>query len=191
MRADLRPGRQDEEATSGMTPFLDGALRWVYENDPPEVCLACGYSWSIDAGDALSVIESSPDRFEVALAGRNGMKSQADGSWNATAYLWHLTDLARSWAERWVQISETPGSRLVGWDPDELAEVRGYRSLPTSAGLWALRSAVETFVEVTATVAFDTPFEHGDWGMGDVADGLRWLGHEFHHHERDVVARAV
>ncbi|MGB5188252.1 MAG: hypothetical protein WBO84_14120 [Acidimicrobiia bacterium] len=174
-----------------MTPFLDGALRWVYEGDPPKVCLACGYSWSIDAGDALSVILSSPDRFEVALAGKNGMKSQADGSWNATAYLWHLTDLARSWAERWVQISETPGSRLVGWDPDELAEVRGYRSLPTSAGLWALRSAVETFVEVTATVAFDTPFEHGDWGMGDVADGLRWLGHEFHHHERDVVARAV
>jgi hypothetical protein len=56
------------------------------------------------------VIVSSPDRFEVALAGRNGMKSQADGSWNATAYLWHLTDLARSWAERWIQIRETPGS---------------------------------------------------------------------------------
>ena len=135
--------------------------------------------------------EFGPRWHEAALLeNRDGMVAPDDGGWNATAYLWHLTDLARSWAERWVQISETPGSRLVGWDPDELAEVRGYRSLPTSAGVWALRSAVETFVEVTAMVALDTPFEHGDWGTGDVADGLRWLGHEFHHHETDVVARA-
>jgi len=173
-----------------MTPFLDGALRWFYQAEPPKVCPACGFDWSIDAGDALTVIVSSPDRFEAALAGKNGMKSQEDGSWNATAYLWHLTDPARSWAERWVQISEMPGSRLVGWDPDELAEVRGYRSLPTSAGLWALRSAVETFVEVTAMMAPDAPFEHGDWGKGDVADGLRCLRHEFHHHEADVLVRA-
>jgi hypothetical protein len=173
-----------------MTPFLDGALHWVYQGEPPPVCPACGFDWSNNTDHALTAIQSSPDRFDAALAGKNGMRSQADGSWNATAYLWHLTDLARSWTERWVQISRRPGSRLVGWDPDELAEVRGYRSLPTSAGLWALRSAVETFVETTATVAPDTPFEHGDWGRGTVADGLRWLAHEFHHHAVDVAARA-
>ena len=78
----------------------------------------------------------------------------------------------------------------MGWDPDELAAVRSYTSLPTTPGLWALRSAVHVFVEATATVAYDTSFEHGDWGMGDVGDGLRWLGHEFHHHEQDVTARA-
>jgi hypothetical protein len=174
-----------------MTPFLEGALRWVYDDELPEVCPACGYDWTIDASDALRLIVSSPDRFEAALDGRDGMHPQADGSWNATAYLWHLTDLARSWAERWVQIGTAPGSRLVGFDPDELADVRGYRSLPTSAGLWALRSGVGTFVEITGTLPLDTPFDHGDWGMGDVADALRWLGHEFHHHEMDVAARAV
>lgn len=179
------------ERHGGITPFLDGGLRWIYQDDPPRVCPDCGFDWSIDAADALRVIASSPDRFEATLAGKDGMERQSDGSWNATAYLWHLTDLIRSWTERWVQIGEAPGSRLVGWDPDELAEVRGYRSLPTSAGLWALRSAVETFVDVTDTLAPDTPFEHGDWGPGDVADGLRWLGHEFHHHQRDVAARAV
>ncbi|MGI9586277.1 MAG: hypothetical protein ACR2N7_11875 [Acidimicrobiia bacterium] len=174
-----------------MTPFLDGALRWIYEAGPPKVCPACGFDWSIEPGDALIVIASSPDRFEAVLAGRNGMQSQPDGSWNATAYLWHLADLASSWTERWVQIRESPGSLLVGFDPDELADARGYRSLPTTPGLWALRSAVNTFFEVTTTLPMDTPFEHGDWGRGDVADGLRWLGHEFHHHEADVAARAV
>lgn len=173
-----------------MTPFLDGALRWVYQDQSPLVCPTCGFDWSIDPRDALTLIESSPEPFEAALAGKNGMKQQADGSWNATAYLWHLTDLARSWTERWVQISEMPGSRLVGWDPDELAEVRNYRSLPTFPAFWALRSAVEAFAEVTATVSLDTSFEHGDWGHGNVADGLRWLGHEFHHHAQDVASRA-
>jgi hypothetical protein len=174
-----------------MTPFLDGALRWVYGDDPPAACNVCGFDWSIGATAALEVIGGSPDRFEAVLAGRDGMVAPADGSWNATAYVWHLTDLARSWAERWVQIREAPGSLLVGWDPDELADVRGYRSLPTEPGLWALRSAVATFVDVTGVLNLDTPFEHGDWGTGDVADGLRWLGHEFHHHEQDVADRAV
>jgi len=174
-----------------MTPFLSGGLRWIYGDDPPRVCAECGFDWSIEPGAALAAIASSPDRFDAAMSGRDGMAPQVDGSWNATAYVWHLTDLARSWAERWVQIRDSPGALLVGWDPDELAEVRGYRSLPTSAGLWALRSAVGTLVDVTAGVTFETPFEHGDWGTGDVGDGLRWLGHEFHHHEMDVVARVV
>lgn len=173
-----------------MTPFLDGAVRWIYEGDPPPVCPGCGYDWSIDSRDALTLIASSPDRFEASLAGKDGMKEQADGSWNATAYVWHLTDLTRSWAERWVQIREMPGSRLVGWDPDELAGIRGYRALPTAPGLWALRQAVGAFVDVTAQVTMETPFEHGDWGRGNVADGLRWLGHEFHHHVQDVASRA-
>ena len=174
-----------------MTPFLAGALDWVYNGEPPLACPACGYEWSIDAGDALALIASSPARYEAALAGKDGMVPQEDGSWNATAYLWHLTDLMRSWSERWVQIAEAPGSLLVGFDPDVLADARGYRSLPTAPGLWALRSAVEGFIEVTAMVTFESPFLHGDWGTGDVGDGLRWLGHEFHHHIGDVAARAT
>lgn len=179
--------RVDDDA---MTPFLTGALEWVYDGDTPLGCPACGYQWSIDVDDALPIIELGPDRYDQVLAGANGMKAQLDGSWNATAYLWHLTDLMRSWSERWVQIREAPGSRVVGYDPDVLADARGYRSLPTYPALWALRSAVTTFVEVTSTVTPETPFEHGDWGTGDVADALRWLGHEFHHHVGDVEARA-
>ena len=172
-----------------MTPFLDGALRWIYPSGPPPECPRCGYDWSIDPRDACDVIAATPDRLERVLSEGDGMVPQADGSWNATAYLWHLADLASSWSERWVQIEAMPGSRLVGWDPDELADVRNYRSLPTPPALWALRAAVEAFTGLSATMDLDTSFEHGDWGQGDVGDGLRWLGHEFHHHTRDVIAR--
>ncbi len=172
-----------------MTPFLEGALDWVYDGDPPAVCPACGYDWSTPAADALAVVADGPDRFATALDGKDGMMVPADGSWNATAYLWHLADLMRSWSERWVQIADEPGSRLIGFDPDVLADARGYRSLPTVPGLWSLRSATEMFVGATSLVTFETPFEHGDWGMGTVGDGLRWLGHEFHHHLGDVITR--
>ena len=82
----------------------------------------------------------------------------ADGGWNATAYLWHLTDLARSWSERWVQLAAAPGSLLVGWDPDVLAEARSYRSLPTVAALWSLSTAASTIVALDEKLPCDTPF---------------------------------
>jgi hypothetical protein len=107
------------------------------------------------------------------------MAPAADGGWNATAYLWHLTDLARSWTERWVQVQAMPGSLLVGWDPDVLAAARNYRALPTVTAKWAIRDAVSSFVALCDRVDLGATFVHGDWGQGTVADGIRWLGHEF------------
>lgn len=172
------------------SPFLTGALAWIYEGGAPSHCGACGYDWSIDPHAALESITVSAARYAVLLEGRDGMVPAADGGWNATAYLWHLTDLARSWSERWVQLAAMPGSLLVGWDPNVLADARNYRSLPTVAALWALSTATSTFVALGEQLPGDTPFLHGDWGTGTVADGTRWLAHEFVHHLLDVDSRA-
>lgn len=172
------------------SPFLTGAMAWLYAGEQPRCCAACGYDWSIDPTAALEVISSSSTRYAPVLAGRDGMIPAADGGWNATAYLWHLTDLARSWSERWVQLADAPGSLLAGWDPDVLAEARNYGSLPTVPALWALSMSAATFVTLGAQLPPETTFLHGDWGQGTVADGTRWLGHEFVHHLLDVDARA-
>lgn len=150
----------------------------------------CGFDWSIDSADALELIASAPPRYASLLEGRDGMVAADDDGWNATAYLWHLTDLARSWSERWVQLRAQPGSLLAGWDPDELAAARNYRNLPTSAALWALDSATATFASLSNELDHGTSFLHGDWGDGTVADGIRWLAHEFTHHQLDVDERA-
>ncbi|MGA8047853.1 MAG: hypothetical protein WCA30_16465 [Dermatophilaceae bacterium] len=175
---------------SARSPFLAGALAWLYTGEQPRHCPGCGYDWSIDTGAALESIASSARQYPALLDGRDGMVPAADGGWNATAYLWHLTDLARSWSERWVQLAAAPGALLAGWDPDVLAEARNYRSLPTVPALWALSTSTATFVALGEHLPPQTPFLHGDWGRGTVADGTRWLGHEFVHHLLDVDARA-
>ncbi len=173
------------------SPFLAGALAWIYGGEAPDRCAVCDYDWSAPVGEAEAMIAGAPARYARLLQGRDGMRPAGDGGWNATAYLWHLTDLARSWSERWVQVRARPGDLLTGWDPDRLAEARNYRALPTVPALWAIGNAVTTFLEVCEGVASETPFQHGDWGPGTVADGIRWLAHEFVHHQLDVEARAA
>jgi hypothetical protein len=172
------------------SPFLSGALAWISDGATPDCCVVCGFEWTGASADALTAIEAAPALYAVLLDGRDGMASADDGGWNATAYVWHLTDLARSWSERWVQLRSEPGSLLAGWDPDELAAARNYRKLPTVAALWALDRDTAAFVELSRSLAHDTEFRHGDWGIGTVGDGLRWLAHEFTHRQLDVAARA-
>jgi len=173
------------------SPFLAGAVRWLYGPDAPHVCPGCGYAWSTDAADALQLIAASPVRYAALLEHRDGMVAPADGSWNATSFLWHLTDLARGWSERWALLAAVPMAEFAGWDPDELAAARNYRKLETVSALWALPRAVEVLVELSGGLDASTPFAHGDWGRGTVGDALRWLAHEFVHHQTDVVARVV
>lgn len=173
-----------------MSPFLTGALTWIYGDARHDRCDVCGFEWRADADAGLTTIAEAPTQYAALLRGRDGMAPADDGGWNATAYVWHLADLASSWSERWVQLSRHPGSLLVGWDPDELADARNYRGLPTVAALWALDRNVATFVELTRMSGFGVGFEHGDWGTGTTGDGVRWLAHEFHHHQLDVDARA-
>ena len=170
--------------------FLHGGLTWIYGEDPPTRCPECGFNWECSFAEALETIGAAPDAIAAGLANKNGMIGQPDGSWNATAYAWHLTDLARSWTERWVQIRHDPGSELVGFDPDELAAARNYRQLPTAPGVWAVRGAVVSLLEETSLLDPESGFLHGDWGPGTVADAMRWLAHEFHHHVQDIELRA-
>ena len=165
-------------------------MQWLYGGRVPDVCPACGYAWDLAFQDALRTVKTAPERIASVLRANDGMVEQPDGTWNATAYVWHLVDFSRSWTERWYQIITEPGSTLVGWDPDQLADVRGYRSLPTAPALRALRSASAALVEATVEAGPDAVFLHGDWGRGDVADATIWIGHEFHHHEGDVAQRA-
>ena len=131
------------------SPFLGGALAWINNGTIPDRCDTCAFEWTIQSAAAVDRDRGSARPVQGALADRDGMVAPDDGGWNATAYLWHLTDLAGSWSERWVQIEDQPGSLLAGWDPDVLAAARNYRNLPTVPAIWALDQATARFVHLT------------------------------------------
>ena len=161
------------------TPFLDGAMAWLYDGELPDRCPSCGFDWSIDVRGALDVIRAATREVTSLVTSGDGMAPATDGGWNATGYLWHLTDLARGWSERWAQLAATPGGELVPWDPDVLAGARNYRALPTAAAVWALPSATDAFLGLTGGLDPATPFHHADWGTGTVEAAVLWVAHEF------------
>lgn len=184
-------GRSYNHAVSAApSPFLTGAVSWLYGGAVPERCEVCEFVWSTSVGDALSIIAAAPAKYAELLDGRDGMVTPADGGWNATSYVWHLTDLARGWSERWVQLAAHPAAPFASWDPDELADARNYRNMPTVSALWALQDAVEVFVSLSEPFDPATTFTHAQWDFGNVGDTLVWLAHEFAHHQLDVAQRA-
>jgi hypothetical protein len=54
-----------------------------------------------------------------------------------------------------------------------------------------LRETVQLLLDATGLLSETAEFLHGDWGPGTVADAMRWLAHEYHHHEIDIGTRAV
>jgi len=75
--------------------------RAVY-GDP---CRECGYDWSISQEDAASLIAAIPARYADLLQTRNSMQRHPELGWSAGAYVCHVGDSLRIWAERLTGIA--------------------------------------------------------------------------------------
>jgi hypothetical protein len=170
-----------------MTPFLTAAIaEMLTAPGDSSDCEACGFSWLTDAEQALRAVEHAPGRFAELLAGKDGTVAPAPRVWSPSAYVWHVSDLVRAWAERLHSLASDPQAAWAGFDPDELARARHYDALPQVSGPWAVARSVDALRQSLGSVAIDTAFVHPEWGSGTVADALRWLAHEAVHHELDV-----
>jgi hypothetical protein len=69
--------------TADRSPFLSGALNWVYRSEvPPAACPGCGDEWSSPPSDALDAIRRAPARYAELLDGRDGMTRASDSGGN-------------------------------------------------------------------------------------------------------------
>ena len=169
-----------------MTPFLTAAIAEMLPNaGSAGACAECGFSWRTDGGSALAIVEGAADRFAERLRGSGAAIEPAQG-WRPSAYAWHVGDVVRAWAERLHSLSVDPHVAWAGFDPDELARARRYDALPPATGPWALARSTDALVQSLETLDFDIGFLHPEWGMGTVADAVRWLAHEAVHHDLDV-----
>ena len=157
--------------------------RTVY-GDP---CRECGFSWSISQADAASLVANIPARYGELLDGRDASLRHPDLSWSVGAYVCHVADNLRIWAERLAGIALGTTGQVGAYDQDDLARVRNYDRIPLEAGFWSLTRAVADWHDAVA-LATDRQvvMEHPERGSLSVLDVVRSIAHDAHHHAWDI-----
>jgi hypothetical protein len=158
-------------------------LRVAY-GDP---CRECDFEWSVEPATCVAILSDAPARFKSILIGHDGRKSHPNLQWNAVAYVVHVADVLRIWADRIAAVALGASDPVVPYDEDRLSDARGYLSLPLQGALWSLGRAVgdwqaaEKLAE-SAVVALIHP-EQGSLPLDDVR---RIMAHEIVHHIADL-----
>lgn len=169
-----------------MARFLDSAIASIGGDPDAERCEGCGAPWRPDTGAAMSLLRSAADRYADLLDAGDPYRHRAPLTWSPAAYTWHLADVCRAWAERVVALRAEPERPLAGFDPDDLAEARGYDRMAASGALWALDTSSRQLVSELGDSGIEVALHHPEWGDGTLADALAWVTHEAAHHEQDV-----
>jgi hypothetical protein len=170
-----------------MSPFLRAAIAEMLPNAGGlDRCAECDFDWTTSGEGCLDHVTGGADRFGALLRDREGTHAPGMAQWSPSAYVWHVGDVTRAWAERLHGLGVDPEVRWAGFDPDELARARRYAALPQATAPWALARSAEALVRALEPLGFATGFLHPEWGEGAVADALRWVAHESVHHELDV-----
>ncbi|MET7737710.1 hypothetical protein ABZT02_41370 [Streptomyces sp. NPDC005402] len=151
-------------------------------------CRGCGYGWSLTPQEAIQILLGLPAQFRALLDGCTGQEHHPDLSWGPTAYVCHVADNLRAWAEglaAGVRLSAEVA--VPGYDPDLLAKARRYDRIAPAAALWSLERAAAAWSEaVTAALHEDVVLQHAARGVQRAEDVARNNAHDAFHHVWDI-----
>jgi hypothetical protein len=158
-----------------------GASRY---GDP---CRDCGFGWQLTTGEAIGIVEELPERCRELLTGHTGRERHPDLAWTPAAYISHITDNLRNWAERLAGARLAAAADVPGYDPDLIAKARCYNEIASAAALWSLQHAVAAWVEsMTAALEDDVVLQHATRGIQCAEDVARNNAHDGYHHLWDI-----
>ncbi|KAA9373315.1 hypothetical protein F5972_35935 [Microbispora cellulosiformans] len=150
-------------------------------------CAGCGFRWSLTPQEAIQIVEELPTRFSALLSGRTGFERHPDLAWTPAAYVSHVTDNLRNWAERLAGARLSGMVEVPGYDPDLVAQARHYNEIVPAAALWSLERAVDAWMAaVTAALENDIVLQHASRGTQRAEDVARNNAHDGHHHAWDI-----
>jgi len=152
-------------------------------------CEQCGFDWTITPEDAEKLILETPTVTATLIGDRwdDARRKPGPKTWSPTGYVWHMTDAIGIWAERLKAIADDPKAPIVGFDQDDLADVRGYDKLSPVAALWAFERRVRDFNDALELHPDrEKPFDHPDFGSWSVAKVVVWMAHDLFHHTHDI-----
>ncbi len=161
---------------------------WVSEYGDP--CRECAFSWTQPPDVVIDQVEQLPDRFAALLAGRSGDERHPARAWPVKAYVFHVADNLRVFAERLEGVAGGGSATLAAYDQDELARARRYEEMSVQSALWSLRTATAAWVAASrAALADPEPrrFLHAERGELSVTEITRGPAHDALHHFWDVV----
>ncbi len=163
---------------------------WITEWGNP--CRECGFDWSQSPEAVLAAVEELPDRFDALLAGRTGDETAGDAHpgpfvWSAKAYVFHVADNLRIFAERLEGVFAGAPTTLAAYDQDELAAARNYEAMSLESALWSVRTATVAWSSATReALTRPTTYQHAERGELNAAEITRGPGHDALHHFHDV-----
>ncbi len=150
-------------------------------------CRDCGYQWSIEPDQAIELVGAVPQRYATLLSGLDGSQRHPDLAWSAKAYVSHVVDNLRIWAERLAGAATGARGPVAPYHADLLAQAREYEALPLAGALWSLDRSVRAWHEAVrladeAAVVLSHP-ERGDQAVAEV---VLTNAHDAHHHAWDI-----
>jgi len=152
-----------------------------------EPCRECGFSFETSASDAIAIIEGLPEAFDQATGSATGTERHPDLAWTVTAYVFHVADNLRIWAERLAGAATGAGPDITAYDENSLASARNYAQLPLQAARWTLSRAVGDYLEaLRLSPTSGIALKHPEQGPLTLTEVLRADAHDSFHHCWDV-----
>lgn len=130
------------------------------------------------------MIAAADEDYRARTRGCRGDERTEGLEWNVVAYVLHVADNTRVWAERLAGAALGATGPIVPYDEDELARARGYAGFALPAARWSLERALGDWN--AAWTLGGTAFVHPEQGEITADDAARIVAHELHHHALDV-----
>jgi hypothetical protein len=156
-----------------------------------EPCAGCGFSWVADIDASVLLVSKVPTTYARVLQGAGGDERPDPSAWTVTAYVCHVGDNLRIWAERLAGIIRGGSSDVGGYDQDALAVARDYASISLPSALWSLSRSVNDWLEVMAEAmplppTLQPKLVHPERGPQSLVEVARSNAHDAFHHQWDV-----
>jgi hypothetical protein len=150
-------------------------------------CRECGFTWTAETDPTVSLLLDLPDSLDELLGTADGREHIPDLAWNVSAYVAHMTDNTRIWAERLIAVARGGDPHVVAYDPDLLAQARRYNDVALEGAMWSFRLAVRSWgTAVEEATLANVVMLHSERGAMELFDVVASNAHDARHHFWDL-----
>jgi len=175
---------------AGQPPFGMVENAW-WRSEYGDPCRECGFEWSQTPEDAIAAVAAVPDGLDALLDGRTGDEMAPGTTWSAKAYVFHVADNLRIFAERLEGVFAGAPTTLAAYDENALAAARDYEAMSLQSAMWSVRTATASWIDAARkSLTRPSTYQHAERGELTAAEITRGPAHDALHHLWDV-RRAV